>query len=700
MTLRPSILWFLYLLMAGLQFGGAVYAKVDRPSVQHDLAVQIDAAAGTLRAEDRITLPPDTEPVFTLNAALTPAAQYPLESLGPVHDDGRLRAYRVQLPKGMRTFSLAFSGQLGGAVGDDLVLTADNVVLGPGAGWYPDFDGAAVRFDLQLSLPKGWLGVSQGELQQKSSNGTERWHADTPQQGIHLVAARFIRYERNSEWGRAQVYLRSADAALARQYLDATIQFLRLYSRLIGPYAYPKFALVENAQQTGYGMPSFTLLGSRVIRLPFIVHTSYPHEVLHNWWGNGVWVDYQRGNWAEALTTYLADYLLAERSGRGTEQRRAALQKYADFVADHNDFPLRTFRARHGEASQAIGYSKGMLFFHMLRRQLGDTVFVDGLRRFYRDFLFRQAGFSDLRDALEQVSGKNLRADFEQWLDRPGAPKLALGDVQIDEQNEMFRVQFQLRQQQPGPAYRLEVPVALQVAGRDRASIATVVMTAKQQSFDLLVSERPVRIAVDPAFDLMRRLDPAELPPSLGQLLGARQAVYVLPGDASPAMLDAYRTMAREWARAGDRILMDNQLAALPAGATWLLGRENRLAESFRSLAENLPVRLQGDAVELDGQRWTWDQHSVVLVAVDRGAGRQAGWIAATSPGAVAAMARKVPHYSRYGFLVFEAPTSRNVSKGEWPDRGSPLQRLLLPGPAPALELTPAAPLTAILGPP
>ena len=31
-------------------------------------------------------------------------------------------------------------------------------------------------------------------------------------------------------------------------------------------------------------MPSFTLLGSSIIRFPFILNSSFPHEILHNWW--------------------------------------------------------------------------------------------------------------------------------------------------------------------------------------------------------------------------------------------------------------------------------------------------------------------------------------------------------------------------------------------------------------------------------
>jgi aminopeptidase N len=108
------------------------------------------------------------------------------------------------------------------------------------------------------------------------------------------------------------VLLREPDAPLARKYLAATHRYLALYDELIGPYPYKKFAMVENFRQTGYGMPSFTLLGSRVIRFPFILSSSYPHEILHNWWGNSVYVDYDSGNWSEGLTSYLADHLIRE----------------------------------------------------------------------------------------------------------------------------------------------------------------------------------------------------------------------------------------------------------------------------------------------------------------------------------------------------------------------------------------------------
>ena len=182
-----------------------------------------------------------------------------------------------------------------------------------------------------------------------------------------------------------------------------------MYRSLIGPYPYAKFALVENFWETGYGMPSFTLLGPSVIRFPFILTSSYPHEILHNWWGNSVFVDYGQGNWCEGLTAYLADHLIQEQRGTGATYRRNTLQKYRDYVTSGRDFPLTEFRSRHSAATEAVGYGKMLMGAHMLRLKLGDQKFVQFLQRFYREQRGKVATFADFRRVAEGVRWRTAR---------------------------------------------------------------------------------------------------------------------------------------------------------------------------------------------------------------------------------------------------------------------------------------------------
>ncbi len=129
----------------------------------------------------------------------------------------------------------------------------------------------------------------------------------------------------------------------------------------------------------------------------------------------------------KGLTAYLADQRIKEQHGEGVEYRRSALQKYATFVGAHADFPLSQFRNRHDDATQAIGYDKSLMLFHMLRRQLGDETFFAGLKRFYQEYRFRPATFGNLLDSL-QVD----KAFRQHWLEGTGAPSLDAPVAHLD----------------------------------------------------------------------------------------------------------------------------------------------------------------------------------------------------------------------------------------------------------------------------
>jgi hypothetical protein len=468
----------------------------------------------------------------------------------------------------------------------------------------------------------------------------------------------------------SQVYLRTPDRNLADRYLRATEKYLRLYSQLIGPYPYAKFALVENFWESGYGMPSFTLLGPRVIRLPFILHTSYPHEILHNWWGNGVYVDYGKGNWSEGLTSYLADHLIREQQGEGAAYRRDTLQKYADYVAEENDFPLERFRGRHGEASQAVGYGKTLMMLHMVRRQVGDRRFIEGLRLFYDRNRFQSAGFDDLRLAMEDTGEQDLSHLFRQWTSRTGAPRLELHEIGVEEDAGGYRLSGQLRQIQPEQAYRIRVPMFIQLQGEEELLQLNLEMNNKRLPLDILLERRPLRLIVDPGFDLFRRLDPSEIPSSLGQLFGAEKMTFILPSEAPEKLKQAYRELAASWSNSetGGNKVWDNRLKNLPKDdAVWIMGTENLFAEAYYQAAGEQLDRPSRSGVELDGRDFSIDEYSFAMAARVPDKPEQAlALLSLHDAEAMPGLARKLPHYGKYSYTLFEGDQPTNVLKGQW----------------------------------
>ncbi len=668
-----------YLISLLLWLPALLPAAQHPPVVHHEMAIRLIPQQGRITVRDTLTLPrPESRLDFLLHDGLRPSLPEPqgrLKRLEPVNASVPAHHWRLQLEKPTRRIELAWSGVIVHPPEVERLHATPGTISEKGAQlsgatlWYPEIPGHLVRFRLALTLPGGWHGISQG----KGTDDLRTWEETQPQAAIHLVAGPYHLYRRKDGEREIQAWLLEPDEALAGRYLEATGRYLALYEKLIGPYPYAKFALVENFWPSGYGMPSFTLLGGRLLRLPFILYSSYPHEILHNWWGNSVYVDWASGNWSEGLTAYLADHLLQERQGKGAQYRRDLLLKYAHWVKAGNDIPLVRFRARHGEASQAAGYGRMAMVMHMLRRKLGDRLFFAGLRRFYRDNRFAIAAFDDLRTAFEKVSGLSLAPFFRQWTTRTGAPRLRLSRVRVRRSGQGWEISGLLEQTQPQPPFRLEVPLSLQLEGASRPRVFKITLASRQQAFRFRVENRPARLRVDPDFDLFRQLDEAEIPPSLGGLFSADSLLLVLPDKAPEKQLAAYRALARAWqARYRQlKVVTDGQLKALPQkGAVWILGLENRFAgQVIKALPQN-QARLDDEALVVKDNRHPLNGGSLALAA-----GRRPllGLLVLGDPEQAASLARRLPHYGKYGYLLFD-DQGKNRLKGQWSTGGGALE--------------------------
>ena len=451
-----------------------------------------------------------------------------------------------------------------------------------------------------------------------------------------------------------------------------------MYRELIGPYPYHKFALVENFWETGYGMPTFTLLGHDIIRFPFIITSSYPHEILHNWWGNSVFVDYESGNWCEGLTAYLADHLIQEQHGAGEEYRRATLQKYRDYVREGRDFPLTAFRSRESASTEAVGYGKALMAFHMLRLEIGDSLFRQVLRRFYQDYEGRRASFTDFEKTAEAVTGRDLRRFFHDWIERTGAPVLAVEVTAVRPDGARagsgFVVEGTLRQTQGGKPFVVDVPAVVQTAAGTARQVVHLAST--EQHFAVASPGVPLMLHADPWFDVFRKLDPRETPPSVGEIFGEPRVLAILPSQASPAELDAWRALFRGWESESHavEVKLDSDVSQLPSDrAVWVAGRANRWASRVLASAPR-GLKVGESSVEIDGMSIALAKNTIVLTARHPGNVEKAvGLLLADSAGALPALGRKLPHYGKYSYLGFEGSEATNTLKGQWQESDSPL---------------------------
>ncbi len=592
------------------------------------------------------------------------------------------------------------------------------------AGWYPNIGGCIQGFDIRVTAPRGIYAVTAGELvghEDRDAISISSWKTGPIGQGLSLSAGRYI--VRSKKEGRVPVYtyFTSENDALSNTYLNAAASYIEFYERRFGPYPFPKFAIVENFFPTGYGFPSYTLLGATVLRLPFIPETSLRHEIAHSWWGNGVLVDYASGNWCEGLTTYVADYLSQELSSAADARlyREQILREYATFATSGADFPLRLFEGRSSPATKAVGYGKAAFVFHMIRQQLGDGAFWNSLRQIYKERLFVRTSWEDFRDVFIRTGGWDpgeAKEFFDQWVARSGAPVLKLRDVQLKSDASGWQATGSI--DQDAPWYDLDITVALKMSptqrldtrigikggstsfaiGSPRTGSALKPSAAPTARGDFASAQPgsggspprgdsagaqidsggsppPQKLIADPDVNIFRLLDPEEVPCTVNSVKGSKGLTAVL-SDGSPREAEkAFKLLLESLGHADARITSEKEAEKkMSKQGDFLffgLPRSEKLKSFFSSSPED--VTLSAEKFSVKGFS---DADCLFLVfnGSNRGAGMTALYlpVSGTSSDSVLTAARKITHYGKYSYLAFSHGVIRQ--KGVWEVLCSPLQ--------------------------
>ncbi|MBT8371512.1 MAG: M1 family peptidase, partial [Deltaproteobacteria bacterium] len=467
----------------------------------------------------------------------------------------------------------------------------------------------------------------------------------------------------------ATTYLLPPNKHLATSYLEATARYIALYSDLFGPYPFQKFAVVENFFPTGYGFPSYTLMGGSVLRLPFIVHTSLGHEIAHCWWGNGVYADYAAGNWSEGLTAYVADYLFKEMKSPedARDYRRQWLRNFATLVRPDTDMALDQFRSRYSPVSKTIGYDKAAMVFHMIRQIIGEDAFWGALRDVYRERVFQQTSWSDLQHAFESRGQVSLQDFFHQWVFRKGAPQFRIDAVMAEPSAGIWKVRGRIIQNRP--YYKFPLVFALKT--RQKTLAPKIEVSGHTTSFEWMCDDAPLKLAADPDYDLFRRLYPTEIPPAVNAFKSSPSVVTVLSGNLDTEMEKVARTLVLSLGLKNNEFVTEDKLSQrkLVENDILLIGQPQR-----KDLLQNMPnqVSVQPGSFTLNGSLHS--QASDAFFGVFHhpvNDHRIAALFIPSSDQFADSVARKITHYGKYSYLSFQL--GKNTAKGTWPVEKSPL---------------------------
>ncbi|MHC4923359.1 MAG: M1 family metallopeptidase, partial [Planctomycetota bacterium] len=623
------------ILAAALLLGASASAAQEAPSgtppsiTHHDLDVQIDPATGGISVRDSMTIARNGGGMlsFRLRSGLKigglsvegEALETIARTPGP---HGRMDTVQVPVSRGSTTarVDLTYSGTIreevrkaettSFVVGDHSrgTIGPQGVFLSGATGWTAD-DGGLATYAVSATVPDGWSVCTQGGV--PTSEGTKAgtrfvFPAGIPVDSLWLQAGQWTVERRTIGGISIGTYLSKRNAGVSKVMIDSIGEYLDMYEKVLGKYPHAKFDIVENFFTSGYGMPTATLLGPMVIaRIGMVsqrggkVPPGYlDHELVHCWWGNGVFVDYKTGNWCEALTTYCSNYLRKEWDSleEAKKHRASTRARFATRVSPEKDYPLRRFTGKQEDFENDIGYGKGSMLFHAVRRAIGDEAFFGALRDVVAEFTGRRATWSDLQAAFEKRGGRRLGPVMNAFLDQTGAPLLRLENVVVASAKSGWTVNGEIAQD--GKPWPLAVPLVLETLQGETSQ--TIDVVDGRTAFSLHSDSLPLRLLMDPDSQVFRGFAAGEVPPTLNRWIedGARR-LLVTPAD--PDVMTPYQPLL---GRLRGEIERADSAAETPR-SLFVLGHPDRSPAMKAALSlEGCPVSVRGTTVTAGGRRF------------------------------------------------------------------------------------------------
>lgn len=671
MMKRYLIRYFIFIFALSIP-ATAVPAAIqnDGNKIDYDIHVSIDPVARTIDGRSIISVTKPGELLLRLGRQfeVTHAIIDGME-LGPGRDKpglqhtwhipfdfGRLRRIEIHWQGKLSKLDTSLDHQQ--TLGRSEPASSElGTFLPKSSNWYPAIADALASYRVSLALPFGQRGLVAGQLLEET-DAEQGYQASFefpfPSEGIDLMAGP---YEITSDTVQStkgkqiqlRTYFHPQLSHLAQNYIDSVKDYLTLYEAWIGEYPFTEFSVVSSPTPTGFGMPTLTYLGINVLQLPFIRATSLGHEVLHNWWGNGVYPDYMQGNWSEGLTTFMADYTYKERENAeaAREMRLGWLRDFAA-LAPGQDAPLVSFTSRTHGASKIVGYNKAAMLFFMLRDQLGEEIFNHAIQALWQTQRFKITSWRHLQNLFEMVSGQELQTFFSQWLEQTGAPAIHIAAANHIKSDSGHQLAITL--EQSAPAYQLRIPVAIRSTESEETRILD--FQEQQQTFMLEMQARPLEVALDPDFRLFRQLATGEAPPILREVM-VNQATETILLPQNSTVLNIAKNLAGKLQHRSPKINASN--AKLPALPVLVIGLHQQIDAWLNK--NNLPAR--PDSVDNKGSAQAW--------TFSRADGSTLALVSARDAASLEALIRPLPHYGRQSFVIFDG--RKMIEQGTWPNQ-------------------------------
>lgn len=242
------------------------------------------------------------------------------------------------------------------------------------------------------------------------------------------------------------------------------------------------------------------------------------HELAHQWFGDYITC----GGWAEiwlneGFATYCEGLYLEHVHGKNDFKSWRENEINDVTAAPGGSIYCTDTLNVNSIFNNRLSYAKGAMVLHMLRRQIGDIMFFQGIRNYLNDPLLAN-GFAqtpDLKNHFEQAADTTLTEFFDNWIYEQGYPNYKLLYQNYDQ-----KVWVKVEQTQSHNSvfyYKMKIPIQFKNATRD--TIVWFHNTYNNQLFSVDVGFLPTTVVFDPDKEMITKKNTV----AIGDIVGVNE---------------------------------------------------------------------------------------------------------------------------------------------------------------------------------
>lgn len=269
---------------------------------------------------------------------------------------------------------------------------------------------------------------------------------------------------------------------------------LRYFIDQIGPYSYAKLANMQAKTQWG-GLENAGTIAyfENSVNGKNEVEGLIAHEIAHQWFGNSASENDWNHVWlSEGFATYFA--ILYQESVYGDDKRKEELRLDRKQIIDYfkkNPSPIVDPSIKDPMKVLSVNsYQKAGWVLNMLRHEIGDELFWEGIVAYYKKYQNSNALTEDFKSVMEQITGKDLNDFFQQWIFTKGYPEIKW--AWHHEKNKLF-----VDVEQVQDYFTFSFPLEIRM-GDDIEKTFTLDVEGKKTIFEIPMKEVPKSLTIDP----------------------------------------------------------------------------------------------------------------------------------------------------------------------------------------------------------